>query len=107
MPASAPCAAWALPSGAKIVTPETKATMRQILKDIQEGRFAKQWMEENEQGLPNFKRMREADRNHPVEQVGVIEIGTSEIRTGEIYAAEIGAAEIRAAEICTAKIGII
>jgi ketol-acid reductoisomerase len=57
-------------AGSRIVTAETKATMRQLLKEIQDGTFAKKWIEENENGQPNFKRMREADRNHPVEQVG-------------------------------------
>ena len=58
-------------TGSKIVTAETKATMKQILKDIQDGTFAKNWIAENEQGQPNFRKMREADRNHPIEQVGV------------------------------------
>ena len=58
------------PPGQRIVTAETKATMRQILKEIQDGTFAKKWIEENETGSKNFKAMREADRNHPVEVVG-------------------------------------
>ena len=58
-------------TGTKIVTAETKATMKQILKDIQDGTFAKNWIAENEAGQPNFRKMREADRNHPIEQVGV------------------------------------
>ncbi len=57
-------------AGSRIVTAETKATMRQLLKEIQDGTFAKKWIDENENGQPNFKRMREADRNHPIEQVG-------------------------------------
>ena len=57
-------------AGARIVTAETKATMRQLLKEIQDGTFARNWINENEQGQPNFKKMREADRNHPIEQVG-------------------------------------
>ena len=57
-------------SGQRIVTDETKATMRQILKEIQDGTFAKQWIQENETGSPNFKAMRQSDRNHPVEVVG-------------------------------------
>jgi ketol-acid reductoisomerase len=56
--------------GPRIVTAETKATMRQLLKEIQSGEFAKKWIDENETGCPNFKRMREQDRNHPVEIVG-------------------------------------
>jgi ketol-acid reductoisomerase len=57
-------------AGSRIVTAETKATMRQLLKEIQDGTFAKKWIDENENGQPNFKKMREADRNHPIEQVG-------------------------------------
>ena len=58
-------------SGPKVITAETKATMKQILKDIQDGTFAARWIEENEKGQPNFRKMRETDRNHPIEQVGV------------------------------------
>jgi ketol-acid reductoisomerase len=57
-------------AGARIVTAETKATMRQLLKEIQDGTFARNWINENEQGQPNFRKLREADRNHPIEQVG-------------------------------------
>jgi ketol-acid reductoisomerase len=57
-------------AGSRIVTAETKATMRQILKEIQSGEFAKKWIAENEAGCPNFKAMRETDRNHPIEVVG-------------------------------------
>ena len=57
-------------AGPKIVTAETKAAMKQILKDIQDGTFAKRWIAEAEGGYPNFKTMREQDRNHPIEVVG-------------------------------------
>jgi ketol-acid reductoisomerase len=57
-------------AGARIVTDQTKATMRQLLKEIQSGEFAKKWIAENEAGCPNFKAMRESDRNHPIEVVG-------------------------------------
>jgi ketol-acid reductoisomerase len=57
-------------AGSRIVTEETKATMRQLLKEIQSGEFAKKWIDENENGLPNFKKLREQDRNHPIEVVG-------------------------------------
>jgi ketol-acid reductoisomerase len=58
-------------AGPKVVTAETKKVMKQILTDIQEGKFAKTWIAEAEGGYPNFRKMREADRNHPIEQVGV------------------------------------
>jgi ketol-acid reductoisomerase len=57
-------------AGSRIVTAETKATMRQLLKEIQSGEFARNWIKENETGCLNFKAMRERDRNHPVEIVG-------------------------------------
>jgi asparagine synthetase B (glutamine-hydrolysing) len=38
--------------------------MKQILKEIQSGEFAKQWIEENEKGRPNFGPMREKDKTH-------------------------------------------
>jgi len=56
--------------GSRIVTAETKATMKQMLKEIQSGEFAKKWIDENENGLPNFKKLREQDRNHAIEIVG-------------------------------------
>jgi ketol-acid reductoisomerase len=45
--------------------------MKQMLAEIQNGTYAKAWIAENEAGRPNFSRLREADRNHPIEQVGV------------------------------------
>ncbi len=48
-------------AGPKIVTAETKKAMKQILKDIQAGKFAKNWIAEDESGYPNFKQMREQD----------------------------------------------
>jgi ketol-acid reductoisomerase len=57
-------------AGSRIVTAETKATMKQLLQEIQSGEFAKKWIAENESGCPNFKAMREHDRNHPIEVVG-------------------------------------
>ena len=57
-------------AGSRIVTAQTKETMRQMLKEIQSGEFARKWIAENENGLPNFKQLREQDRNHPIEVVG-------------------------------------
>jgi ketol-acid reductoisomerase len=44
--------------------------MQRILAEIQDGRFAREWLAENKAGRPNFERMRQADRDHPIEQVG-------------------------------------
>src|SRR3954466_7393058 len=57
-------------TGPKIITDETKAEMKQILKEIQDGTLAKGWRAEYESGMKNFKRLYEADNNHPVEVTG-------------------------------------
>jgi len=59
-----------LSRGPRIVTPAIKAEMKKILTEIQTGQFAKEWRAEYEAGLPNFKRLYEADRTHPVEVTG-------------------------------------
>jgi ketol-acid reductoisomerase len=56
--------------GPRIVTEETRAEMREILEAIQDGSFAREWLEENRNGRPNFERMRQADRHHEIERVG-------------------------------------
>src|SRR6476659_4270837 len=56
--------------GPKIVTAETRAAMQQILKDVQDGTYARSWIAENEKGRPSFNRTREAERNAQIEQVG-------------------------------------
>ena len=57
-------------AGPKVITEESKAAMAGILRDIQEGRFAKDWLLENKVGCPSFKAMRAREAAHPVEQVG-------------------------------------
>ena len=44
--------------------------MKEVLADIQSGRFAKEWMLENKAGQPSFKAMRRRDAEHPIEEVG-------------------------------------
>jgi ketol-acid reductoisomerase len=56
--------------GPKIVTDETRRVMKQLLADIQSGKYAAGWIAENEAGRPAFNKLREADRNHQIEQVG-------------------------------------
>ena len=46
-------------SGPKLITAETKKTMKKILSDIQDGTFAKDWILENQAGRPHFLAMRE------------------------------------------------
>jgi ketol-acid reductoisomerase len=57
-------------SGPKIITAETKNAMRKILKDIQDGTFAKDWISENQTGRPRFNKMRAIEAAHPIEKVG-------------------------------------
>ncbi|MCX7655404.1 MAG: ketol-acid reductoisomerase [Treponemataceae bacterium] len=57
-------------TGPKIITEETKNTMRQILKEIQNGTFAKNWILENQTNRPFFNKMREIEARHPIEKVG-------------------------------------
>ena len=56
--------------GPRVVTPQTKKEMKKILGEIQSGDFAREWIAENENGRPNFDRMREAAAKHPIEKVG-------------------------------------
>jgi len=56
--------------GPRVVTAETKAEMKRILDDIQSGRFAKEWMLENQVNQASFKAMRKASADHPIEKVG-------------------------------------
>lgn len=57
--------------GPRIITEETKAEMKKILEEIRSGKFAKEWIDENKAGAGNFKAMREKDREHGVETVGL------------------------------------
>ena len=57
-------------TGKKIIDSKTKERMKEILKDIQSGKFAKQWMDENKNGQKNFLKMRKELANHPIEKVG-------------------------------------
>jgi ketol-acid reductoisomerase len=52
------------------VTEGVKQTMRDILSDIQSGRFAEQWVAEYDSGGAEFARLRQADRDHQIEEVG-------------------------------------
>jgi ketol-acid reductoisomerase len=56
--------------GPRVIDARVRETMKQILGEIQNGTFAKQWIAENEAGRTNFKKMREDEANHPIEAVG-------------------------------------
>ena len=57
-------------SGKRVVDSKTKEKMREVLKDIQSGKFTKQWMDEHKSGQKNFLKMREDLAKHPIEKVG-------------------------------------
>jgi len=59
-----------LTSGPRVVTNKTKKEMGKILKDIQKGKFAKKWIEENKAGKPVYNELMQKDLDHPIEKVG-------------------------------------
>lgn len=56
--------------GPRIVNSTTKAEMKKVLTEIQSGDFAREWIEENENGRPNFENYRKQTSDHPIEAVG-------------------------------------
>ena len=56
--------------GPRLINDAVRAQMKQILGDIQSGAFAEEWVEENRQGLPNYKRLQNEGAEHPIEKVG-------------------------------------
>jgi ketol-acid reductoisomerase len=64
-------AAWGdMISGPRVVDEHARARMREVLDDIRDGTFARNWIAENEAGMPEFKRRMAADLEHPIEKVG-------------------------------------
>src|ERR1022692_1326547 len=59
-----------LTRGPRVVNARTKKEMRKILKEIQSGKFARQWIRENDSGAKNFRRLLKDDLRHPIERVG-------------------------------------
>jgi len=57
-------------TGPRIVTDETRAEMRRVLKDIQSGEFTTEWIRECKAGQPKFKATRRMNDAHPIEEVG-------------------------------------
>ena len=56
--------------GPRIVDERVKEQMRELLKEIQSGQFAKEWIAEHEAGRPNFNRLMQQDESHQIERVG-------------------------------------
>jgi ketol-acid reductoisomerase len=57
-------------TGPRVVTAETKAEMKRVLEDIQQGKFVRDFMLENKAGQPFLKAKRRISAEHPIEQVG-------------------------------------
>lgn len=56
--------------GSRIITEETRNEMRKVLKEVQDGTFAKNWLVENKVNRPYFQAKRRIEAEHPVEVVG-------------------------------------
>jgi ketol-acid reductoisomerase len=59
-----------LTRGPRVVNDRVKSEMRKILKEVQNGKFARQWIEENKSGGKNYSKMLKADMNRQIEKVG-------------------------------------
>jgi ketol-acid reductoisomerase len=57
-------------TGPKIINEEARAAMRQVLADIQSGKFAREWIAESEAGYPQMNRHRAEESTHTIEVVG-------------------------------------
>jgi ketol-acid reductoisomerase len=57
-------------SGPRVIGEESKKAMKQILAEIQDGTFAKRWIEENKNGRPEFNAKRRAEQEQTIEKVG-------------------------------------
>ena len=59
-----------LTRGKRVIGPEVRQAMQKILKDIQSGQFADEWINEFKTGSPHFSELRKEQANHPLEKVG-------------------------------------
>ncbi len=59
-----------LVSGPRVINADVKATMKGVLTDIQDGTFAKNWVEESRSGRENFHALEAKGHDHPIEKVG-------------------------------------
>ena len=59
-----------LTRGERVVGDETRKAMKEVLARIQDGSFAKEWIEENKKGGKNFAALRQRAAQHPIEKVG-------------------------------------
>jgi len=59
-----------LVSGPRVVNDETRARMREVLGEIRSGQFAREWILENQAGLPRYRALLQKDLEHPIERTG-------------------------------------
>ncbi|HET9731961.1 MAG TPA: ketol-acid reductoisomerase [Acidimicrobiales bacterium] len=59
-----------LTRGPRIINDQVRAEMRRVLDEIQDGRFAEEWVAENRNGRPRYRQLKEAGAAHPIEKVG-------------------------------------
>ena len=57
-------------SGPRVIDASVKARMKDVLTDIQNGTFTRNWQAEYDAGLPNYNKFQQADKDHPIEKVG-------------------------------------
>ena len=56
--------------GSRIIDQHVRDNMKKILEEIRSGAFAKEWVLENQAGRPQYAKLLERDKNHPIEKVG-------------------------------------
>ena len=56
--------------GTRVINAESKKAMKEILSEVQSGKFAKEWLDEYNSGQKNMNKLREETKNHPIEIVG-------------------------------------
>jgi len=56
--------------GPRVIDDSVKENMRKILKEVQDGSFAREWISENDEGRPTFNKLRQENADHPIEKVG-------------------------------------
>jgi ketol-acid reductoisomerase len=80
-------------SGPRIIDDHVRSTMREVLKEIQDGSFANRWIAESDSGRAEFNRLRQADKEHQIEQVGarlraqMPFLNPVEVQAGQVQAA--------------------
>ncbi len=56
--------------GKRIINKQTREEMKKILGEVQSGSFANEWIKENQDGRPNYNRITEEEKEHPIEKIG-------------------------------------